>query len=85
MLKAAATGAPTQTYYNEDKVLLARTLHYCMTNIADIVRARWSEFRSMAEKSRGEGGVASGADCWKRLVVTLIFDGLDPADKEALE
>lgn len=56
-----------------------------MTNVADIVRARWSEFRSMAEKSRGEGGVASGADSWKRIVVSLIFDGLDPADKEALE
>lgn len=39
----------------------------------------------MAEKSRGEGGVSSGADCWKRIVVSLIFDGLDPADKEALE
>jgi chitin synthase len=69
----------------EDKVLLARTLHSVMQNITDMVRNKYSEFRKQAEKSGGEGGIASGDDAWKRIVVVLVFDGIDPADKLALD
>lgn len=75
----------TMTSYNEDKVLLARTLHATMTNVSDMVRSKYSEFRRQAEKSGGEGGIASGDDAWKRLAVVLVFDGIDPADKLALD
>ena len=44
-----------------------------MLNITDIVRNKYSEFRNKAEKQGGEGGVSSGTEGWKRIVVTLIF------------
>ncbi|GAA97898.1 glycosyltransferase family 2 protein [Mixia osmundae IAM 14324] len=70
------------TYYNEDKILLARTLHSVMLNVRDMVKAKWSEFRQAAA---GDNGTASGDLSWKRIVVSLIFDGVGPADKSALD
>ncbi len=65
------------TYYNEDRVLLARTLHGVMTNIRDICKSKSSKFwRRSAEEGRPG---------WQRIVVCLIFDGIDPCDKEVLD
>ena len=73
------------TYYNEDKVLMARTLHGVMTNVTDIVRNKYSEFRRKAERGGGEGGVSGGDECWKRIVVCLVFDGVEPANPLTLD
>ncbi|CAO1633403.1 unnamed protein product [Sympodiomycopsis kandeliae] len=65
------------TYYNEDRVLLARTLHGVMLNIRDICKSKASKFwRRSAEEGRPG---------WQRIVVSLIFDGIDPCDKEVLD
>lgn len=61
------------TYYNEDKVLLARTLHGVMQNIRDIVNLKKSEFWN------------KGGPAWQKIVVCLVFDGLDPCDKDVLD
>ncbi|KAK4663311.1 Chitin synthase, class 3 [Podospora pseudopauciseta] len=61
------------TYYNEDKVLLARTLHGVMENIRDIVKIRKSGFWS------------HGGPAWQKIVVCLIFDGIDKADKDVFD
>lgn len=61
------------TYYNEDKVLTARTLHGVMQNIRDIVNLKKSEFWN------------KGGPAWKKIVVCLVFDGIDPCDKNTLD
>lgn len=61
------------TYYNEDKVLTARTLHGVMQNIRDIVNLKKSEFWS------------KGGPAWQKIVVCLVFDGIDPCDKGTLD
>jgi chitin synthase len=61
------------TYYNEDKVLTSRTLHGVMQNIRDIVNLKKSEFWN------------KGGPAWQKIVVCLIFDGIDPCDKETLD
>ncbi|KAH6695066.1 chitin synthase-domain-containing protein [Plectosphaerella plurivora] len=61
------------TYYNEDKVLLARTLHGVMQNVRDIVNLRKSRFWN-------QGGPA-----WQKIVVCLIFDGIDKVDKNVFD
>ncbi|KAF3161482.1 Chitin synthase, class 2, variant 2 [Orbilia oligospora] len=61
------------TYYNEDKVLTARTLHGVMQNIREIVNLKKSDFW-------GRDGPA-----WQKIVVCLIFDGIDPCDKDTLD
>ena len=61
------------TYYNEDKVLCARTLHGVMQNIRDIVKLKKSEFWN------------KGGPAWQKIVVCLVFDGLDPCDKDVLD
>jgi chitin synthase len=61
------------TYYNEDKVLTARTLHGVMTNIRDIVNMKKSTFWN------------KGGPAWQKIVVCLVFDGIDPCDKETLD
>lgn len=61
------------TYYNEDKVLTARTLHGVMQNIRDIVTLKKSEFWN------------KGGPAWQKIVVTLVFDGIDPCDKNTLD
>ncbi|KAI5851609.1 chitin synthase III [Morchella snyderi] len=61
------------TYYNEDKVLTARTLHGIMQNVRDIVNLKKSEFW-------WKGGPA-----WQKIVVCLVFDGIDPCDKNTLD
>ena len=61
------------TYYNEDKVLTARTLHGVMQNVRDIVNLKKSEFWN------------KGGPAWQKIVVCLVFDGIDPCDKETLD
>lgn len=61
------------TYYNEDKVLTARTLHGVMQNIRDIVNLKRSEFWN------------KGGPAWQKIVVCLVFDGIDPCDKGTLD
>lgn len=61
------------TYYNEDKVLLARTLHGVMQNVREIVNLRRSSFWTKA------------GPAWQKIVICLIFDGIDKADKSALD
>ncbi|GJN90829.1 hypothetical protein Rhopal_003843-T1 [Rhodotorula paludigena] len=72
-----------ETAYNENKVLLARTLHGLMLNIRDMCKGKWSEFRSKAERGGVEGG--RQGEAWKRIVVCLVFDGIEPADKNTLD
>ncbi|KAM0791469.1 hypothetical protein ACM66B_005922 [Microbotryomycetes sp. NB124-2] len=71
------------TAYNENKVLLARTLHGLMLNIRDMVKGKFSEFRAQAEN--GAGAERGRGQAWKRIVVSLVFDGLEPADKATLD
>ncbi|OJI99293.1 hypothetical protein ASPVEDRAFT_148405 [Aspergillus versicolor CBS 583.65] len=61
------------TYYNEDKVLTSRTLHGVMQNIRDIVKLKRSEFWN------------KGGPAWQKIVVCLIFDGIEPCDKNTLD
>jgi chitin synthase len=62
------------TYYNEDKVLFARTLHAVMQNIRDIVRLKMKS-----------GFWSIGSPPWQKIVICLLFDGLDPCDKNVLD
>ncbi|OQD72479.1 hypothetical protein PENDEC_c021G05926 [Penicillium decumbens] len=61
------------TYYNEDKVLTARTLHGVMQNVKDIVNLKKTEFWN------------KGGPAWQKIVVCLVFDGLMPCDKNTLD
>lgn len=61
------------TYYNEDKVLTARTLHGVMQNIRDIVNLKKSDFWH------------TGGHAWQKIVVCLVFDGIDACDKNTLD
>lgn len=61
------------TYYNEDKVLLSRTLHGVMQNIRDIVNLKKSTFWN------------KGGPAWQKIVVCLVFDGIEKADKNTLD
>ncbi|KAJ3520972.1 hypothetical protein NM208_g13498 [Fusarium decemcellulare] len=61
------------TYYNEDKVLMARTLHHTMQNIRDIVNLKKSTFWN------------KGGPAWQKIVVCLVFDGIEKADKNTLD
>ncbi|KAF7554624.1 hypothetical protein G7Z17_g2756 [Cylindrodendrum hubeiense] len=61
------------TYYNEDKVLLARTLHGTMQNIRDIVNLKKSTFWN------------KGGPAWQKIVVCLVFDGIDKVDKNVFD
>ncbi|KAH9458754.1 hypothetical protein MJO28_010092 [Puccinia striiformis f. sp. tritici] len=69
------------TYYNEDKILVARTLHGVMLNLRDMCKAKWSEFRHLAKK----GGEEAATEPWKMISVVLVFDGIEPADKASLD
>lgn len=77
-LRPAMYNRPTElliaiTYYNEDKILTARTLHGVMQNIRDIVNLKKSEFWN------------KGGPAWQKIVVCLVFDGIDPCDKGTLD
>ncbi|KAF1849071.1 glycosyltransferase family 2 protein [Cucurbitaria berberidis CBS 394.84] len=61
------------TYYNEDKTLLARTLHGTMRNIRDIVNLKKSQFWN------------TGGPAWQKIVVCLVFDGIDNVDKDVFD
>ncbi|KAJ5646223.1 hypothetical protein N7490_002595 [Penicillium lividum] len=58
---------------SENKVLTARTLHGVMQNIRDITSLRKSKFWN-------QGGPA-----WQKIVCCMIFDGIDPCDKNTLD
>ena len=49
-----------------------------------MVKGNFSEFRKQAEKTSGPEEGRTG-EAWKRIVVCLVFDGIGPADKAALE
>lgn len=51
-----------------------------------MVISKWSEFQlaSKRDLESGNGG-ASGDASWKKVVVAIILDGIEPADKAALE
>ena len=59
------------TAYNEDKILLTRTLHGIAMNIRDISRSD-----SKFWKGKMEDGTRVPA--WQRIVVCIIMDGIDP-------
>jgi len=61
------------TYYNEDKMLVSRTLHGVMQNIRDIVNLKKSAFWN------------KGGPAWQKIVVCLVFDGIENADKSTLD
>ncbi|KAJ5368916.1 Chitin synthase C [Penicillium cataractarum] len=61
------------TCRSENKVLTARTLHGVMQNIRDITNLKKSEFWN-------QGGPA-----WQKIVVCLVFDGIDSCDKNTLD
>ncbi|KAF2009390.1 glycosyltransferase family 2 protein [Aaosphaeria arxii CBS 175.79] len=61
------------TYYNEDKVLLARTLHGTMRNIREICNLKKSKFWNV------------GGPAWQKIVVCLVFDGIDNVDKSVFD
>lgn len=61
------------TYYNEDKTLLARTLHGTMKNIRDIVNLKKSQFWD------------KGGPAWQKIVVCLVFDGIDNVDMSVFD
>lgn len=61
------------TYYNEDKTLLARTLHGTMKNIRDIANLKRSQFWD------------KGGPAWQKIVVCLVFDGIDNVDKSVFD
>ncbi len=61
------------TAYNEDKVLTSRTLHGVMQNIREIVNLKKSEFWN------------KGGPAWQKIVVCLIFDGIDGIMKKDID
>lgn len=54
-----------------------------MLNIRDMVKGKFSEFRKKHESGDREGGKVGEA--WQKIIVCLVFDGIDPADKATLE
>lgn len=61
------------TYFCEDKRMLSRSLHSVMENVRDIVNLKNSEFWN------------KGGPAWQKIVVCLLFDGIEPCDKETLD
>ena len=61
------------TYYNEDKVMLSKTVHSLFLNIRDIYNLKKTTFWN-------KGGVS-----WQKLVVCIVMDGIDPCDKDVLD
>lgn len=61
------------TYYNEDKFLLARTLHSIMQNARDILHVKNSKFWN------------KGGPHWQKLLVCVLMDGIDSCDRGVLD
>ncbi|KAI1480336.1 glycosyltransferase family 2 protein [Daldinia eschscholtzii] len=61
------------TYYNEDKILFARTMHSVMQNVRDIVKLKKTTFWTRS------------GPAWQKIVVCLVFDGIEKADKSVLD
>lgn len=66
------------TAYNEDKILLTRSLHSVFTNIRDIANSDSRFWRGKLEDGYR-------VPAWQRIVVCIIIDGIDPCDKRALD
>lgn len=62
------------TYYSEDKVLTARTLYGIMKNVHNLCADRKSTFWA-------KGDIPP----WKKIVVTIVMDGLEPCRKDVLD
>lgn len=61
------------TYQSQNKVLTARTLHGVMQNIRDICNLKKSKFWN------------KGGPAWQKIVVCLVFDGIDSCDRNTLD
>lgn len=67
----------TCTCYNENKILLARTLDGVFANIRDISRSSSRFWRGTDEEGRGHA--------WKKIVVCLVIDGISSCDLGSLD
>lgn len=63
----------TVTYYNEDKQLTARTLYGVMQNIRDICNLKRTGFWN------------NESEAWKKILVVIVMDGIEPCDKNTLD
>ncbi|XXG96420.1 hypothetical protein Hte_002702 [Hypoxylon texense] len=61
------------TYYNEDKVMLSRTIHSLFENIRDIYNLKKTTFWN-------KGGIS-----WQKMVVCIVMDGIEACDDTALD
>ncbi|KAH8885871.1 glycosyltransferase family 2 protein [Thozetella sp. PMI_491] len=61
------------TYYNEDKVLFARSYHSIMENLRDIIRSQRSTFWN------------KGGPAWQKVVLCLAMDGIEACDSGVLD
>lgn len=61
------------SYYCEDKILFAKALSGAMYEIRSIQQRTNSSFWN------------KGGPAWQKTVITLLFDGIDPCDKEVLD
>lgn len=61
------------TVYNENKWLLARSLHSVMHNVRDIVNLKKSEFWN------------KDGPAYQKILVCIIIDGISPCDKGILD
>ncbi|KAK8023929.1 chitin synthase G [Apiospora rasikravindrae] len=61
------------TYYNEDKILFARSSHSIMENIRAIINMRDSSFWN------------KGGPAWQKIVLCFAMDGLDACDQGVLD
>ncbi|OCK80436.1 glycosyltransferase family 2 protein, partial [Lepidopterella palustris CBS 459.81] len=61
------------TYVCEDKFLLCRSLHSVAQNIRDIANLKNSEFWN------------KGGPAWQKIVVCILIDGIDSADKSIFD
>ncbi|KAH6649545.1 chitin synthase-domain-containing protein [Chaetomium tenue] len=59
------------TYYNEDRVMLARTLHSIFNNVREL---------SSRHNFWGKGGPS-----WQKVVVCIVMDGIEHCDTQALD
>jgi len=61
------------TYYNEDQVLLSRTLHSLFKNFRDTCNLKKTTFWS------------KGGPAWQKMVVCIIMDGIEACDNGVLD
>jgi hypothetical protein len=61
------------TVYNEDQVMLARTLHGVLQNVRDLVNLRRTEFWN------------KDGPAWQKIVVCILVDGVETCDRGVLD